>query len=99
MIDALAAALLTSLLLACLVQATRPGHLLHGLAPAWEWWLIEGRPQWLPREPSGNCIQCTATWIPGLPMAICAWAYTDAGLWALTVPLLVGIITEKILRK
>lgn len=87
---ALAASLMAALLLAAIVRAARPGGLLAFLAPAWQWWLIY-RPAWLPDKATGGCAQCTATWVPGVPVAL-AVAATGGGWWSLTVPVLVGIL-------
>jgi hypothetical protein len=91
---ALLLSVFTALLLASLIRAALPGHLLHStLGRAWLWWLIH-RPLWLPLKPSGDCVFCTAFWVPGLPLAIAASLLTPAGLWALAVPLFVGFLTE-----
>ena len=93
MIHALAAALIAALLLAAVARATRPQGLLAFLAPAWQWWLIY-RPTWLPDKISGGCAMCTATWLPGVPVAVLVALFTPAGWWAMTVPVLVGVIFE-----
>ncbi|GAA4393591.1 hypothetical protein GCM10023186_45290 [Hymenobacter koreensis] len=73
-----------ALLLACVVRAARPGHLLGFLLPAWEWWLVY-RPGWLPAKPTGACAYCTAFWVPGLPAAVATGLLTPAGWWAVLV--------------
>lgn len=95
---ALTASLVTALFLAAVCRAARPGGLLRFLAGWWESWLIN-RPAWLPGKPSGDCCQCTATWVPGVPVAVAVALLTPAGLWALCVPVLVGIIFELSIEK
>jgi hypothetical protein len=98
MITALAASLIAALLLAAVARAMRPSGLLDFLAPAWQWWLIM-RPVWLPEKASGGCAMCTATWIPGVPVAAAVALLTPAGWWALCVPILIGVVFEIALEK
>lgn len=94
MSHALLISVFTALLLASLIRASLPGHLLHGtVGQAWQWWLIR-RPQWLPDKPSGDCVFCTAFWLPGVPVALAAGLLTPAGWWAVAAPLLVAFLTE-----
>ena len=90
---ALTAAIMCSLLLACIVRAARPGGLLRFLAGYWETWLIN-RPAWLPGKPSGDCAFCTCFWCPGIPAAVAVALLTPAGWWALTVPFLVAVLSD-----
>lgn len=97
MIDALTVSLYTALILAALVRASRPGELLAStLGTAWQWWLIFGRGR-LPGKPTGDCEFCTAFWWVGVPVAILAAVFTPAGWAAVGIPLLVGILFEKLL--
>lgn len=98
MMYALAASAMAALLLACLIRAIQPGNLLAALTPAWVWWIIF-RPAWLPRKASGDCAFCTAFWVPGVPVALVAGLCGPAGWWALTVPFLVAVLTDKLLAR
>lgn len=95
MIHALCSSIMAALLLACLIRASRPGMLLARLSVAWMWWLIH-RPKWLPGKLSGDCLFCTAFWAPGVPVAVAVALCTPAGCWALAVPFLVAILTDKL---
>lgn len=95
---ALAASIITSLLLACICRAASPGGLLSFVGGWWETWLIN-RPHWLPGKPSGDCALCTAFWCPGVPVAVAVALCTPVGWWALSVPFLTSIVFDLIIRR
>ncbi len=83
---------MAALLLGAVARAARPAGLLAFAGRWWQTWQIF-KPRWLPDKPTGGCAQCTATWLPGVPVAV-AVAFTGGGLWALAVPLLVGLLFD-----
>jgi hypothetical protein len=92
----LAAAVMAALLVAGIVRAARPGHLLAFLRP-WYQALLIRLPLWLPSKLAGECYFCMAFWLPGVPVAVLAATLGGVGWWALTVPLLIAFLTEKLL--
>lgn len=90
-----------ALLLACVVRAARPGHLLAVLGKAWQWWLIY-RPGWLPGKPSGDCPYCTAFYLPGLPLALLTGVcllHGPASWLAALVPPFTAFLFERLISR
>lgn len=93
MIHALAASLMASLLVACLLRASKPKMLLSFLGEQYEAWQITKSPK-LPNKPTGGCCFCTSFWLPGIPVAIAVAWFTPAGWWAISVPFLIATLTD-----
>lgn len=96
MTTSLVAAIYAALLVAGVVRAARPGHLLAFLRP-WYQALLIRLPRWLPNKLAGECHFCMAFWLPGVPVAALAATMGGAGWWAVATPLLIAFLTEKLL--